>query len=158
MFQRIQGLPLQLLLAWYCLRSQKARRSARAVSCEALPDAAVGFLRLGKRRPVPMMSPLQIVLRGVIAAAVVIAAFCTGWRFDSDIKAARTRAAQGSVVVATRCGSIEYQQAGTGTPLLMVHGSGDGHDQGMACGHVGTAWHSGDCHVALWLPAHADAS
>ena len=78
------------------------------------------------------MSPLKIVLRSVIAAAVVIAAFWTGWRFDSDIKAARTRAAQGSIVVATRCGSIEYQQAGTGTPLLMVHGSGGGHDQGMA--------------------------
>ena len=32
----------------------------------------------------------------------------------------------------TRCGQIEYQEAGTGVPLLMVHGSGGGHDQGMA--------------------------
>jgi pimeloyl-ACP methyl ester carboxylesterase len=32
----------------------------------------------------------------------------------------------------TSCGPIEYQEAGTGMPLLMVHGSGGGHDQGMA--------------------------
>ena len=74
----------------------------------------------------------RVAVLGVIASAAVIAAIWTGWRFDGDIKAARTRAAQGSVVVATRCGSIEYQVAGTGTPLLMVHGSGGGHDQGMA--------------------------
>ena len=41
-------------------------------------------------------------------------------------------AAQGSVMITTRCGPIEYQEAGAGTPLLMVHGSGGGHDQGMA--------------------------
>lgn len=41
-------------------------------------------------------------------------------------------AAQGSVMITTRCGPIEYQEAAAGTPLLMVHGSGGGHDQGMA--------------------------
>jgi len=45
---------------------------------------------------------------------------------------ARAHAAQGSVLLATPCGPIEYQEAGTGVPLLAVHGSGGGHDQGMA--------------------------
>ena len=54
------------------------------------------------------------------------------WRFDNDMKLARARAAQGSVLIATRCGLIEYQEAGAGVPLLAVHGSGGGHDQGMA--------------------------
>ncbi len=54
------------------------------------------------------------------------------WQFISDIEAASAMAAQGSVLIDTRCGPIEYQEAGTGTPLLMVHGSGGGHDQGMA--------------------------
>jgi 2-hydroxy-6-oxonona-2,4-dienedioate hydrolase len=60
----------------------------------------------------------------------------TGWwiwrHFENDLAAARLRAAQGSVMVQTRCGGIEVQQAGQGVPLLVVHGSGGGHDQGMA--------------------------
>ena len=68
----------------------------------------------------------------MLATILPIAAFLIWWRFDQDIKLATTRAAQGSRLVATRCGPIEYQEAGTGVPLLMVHGSGGGHDQGMA--------------------------
>jgi 2-hydroxy-6-oxonona-2,4-dienedioate hydrolase len=64
----------------------------------------------------------------VVTAAMVAAIW---WRFNSDITAARARAANASVIVATRCGPIEYQEAGLGMPLLIVHGSGGGHDQGM---------------------------
>ena len=67
-----------------------------------------------------------------IAVILLAAASWIAWRFDSDIKAASAKAAIGSVLMDTRCGPIEYQEAGTGTPLLMVHGSGGGHDQGMA--------------------------
>ncbi len=66
------------------------------------------------------------------AAALAFAALWTAWRFDRDIKTASATAAVGSVLIATPCGPIEYQEAGQGTPLLMVHGSGGGHDQGMA--------------------------
>ena len=66
------------------------------------------------------------------AIFIFVATAWTAWRFDADIKAASAAAALGSVVIGTRCGPIEYQEAGTGTPLLMVHGSGGGHDQGMA--------------------------
>jgi 2-hydroxy-6-oxonona-2,4-dienedioate hydrolase len=54
------------------------------------------------------------------------------WRFQSDMDAARVRAAHGSLLIETACGAIEYQEAGTGVPLLAVHGSGGGFDQGMA--------------------------
>jgi 2-hydroxy-6-oxonona-2,4-dienedioate hydrolase len=64
---------------------------------------------------------------GLLAAAILI-----GWRFDHDMKQAGARAASGSALIATRCGPIEYQVAGRGVPLLVVHGSGGGHDQGMA--------------------------
>jgi pimeloyl-ACP methyl ester carboxylesterase len=67
-----------------------------------------------------------------IGLALLIAALLIWWRFDHDIKEANARAAQGGKVIATGCGPIEYQEAGSGTPLLMVHGSGGGHDQGMA--------------------------
>jgi 2-hydroxy-6-oxonona-2,4-dienedioate hydrolase len=54
------------------------------------------------------------------------------WRFQSDIEAAHARVSHGSVLIETACGPIEYQEAGTGIPLLSVHGSGGGFDQGMA--------------------------
>jgi 2-hydroxy-6-oxonona-2,4-dienedioate hydrolase len=68
----------------------------------------------------------------VLALVFVGAALLIGWRFSSDMQRARAHAAQGSVLLQTRCGAIEYQEAGTGVPLLAVHGSGGGHDQGMA--------------------------
>jgi len=51
------------------------------------------------------------------ALILVIAALLIWWRFDTDIKLASARTAQGSVLIATRCGPIEYQEAGTGAPL-----------------------------------------
>ena len=66
------------------------------------------------------------------AAALAVAFLWIASRFDTDIKAASAKAAVGSVLIDTRCGLVEYQEAGTGVPLLMVHGSGGGHDQGMA--------------------------
>jgi 2-hydroxy-6-oxonona-2,4-dienedioate hydrolase len=71
-------------------------------------------------------------LAGGLVLAALSAAGLVGQRFDSDLQQARARAAQGSRLVETRCGVIEYQDAGQGQPLLMVHGSGGGHDQGMA--------------------------
>ena len=67
-----------------------------------------------------------------ITLSALIGAIFIGWRFNRDMKLANIHAANGSVLIATRCGDIEYQEAGEGIPLLMVHGSGGGHDQGMA--------------------------
>ena len=67
-----------------------------------------------------------------LALALLCATLLVKWRFDSDMLRARAHASRGSVLLATRCGPIEYQEAGAGVPLLAVHGSGGGHDQGMA--------------------------
>lgn len=82
-----------------------------------------------------MQNPEPSSRRNVIAvgaAVLLIASVLIGWRFSNDLARARVRAAQGSVLVSTPCGPIEYQEAGTGAPLLVVHGAGGGHDQGMA--------------------------
>jgi 2-hydroxy-6-oxonona-2,4-dienedioate hydrolase len=68
----------------------------------------------------------------VVALLLSSAASVIGWRFNNDRQQARAHAALGSVLLQTRCGPIEVQEAGTGLPLLAVHGSGGGHDQGMA--------------------------
>ncbi|MEO6280287.1 alpha/beta hydrolase [Roseateles sp.] len=74
----------------------------------------------------------MVALGVALLLALPGAALMVRWRFESEMLRARENAALGSVVAATRCGPIEYQEAGTGTPLLAVHGSGGGHDQGMA--------------------------
>jgi 2-hydroxy-6-oxonona-2,4-dienedioate hydrolase len=78
------------------------------------------------RRPI-LLAVLTLVLVIALAAAAIVRT-----RFVRDLAVAADRAAQGSVVLATRCGPIEVASAGEGLPLLMVHGSGGGHDQGMA--------------------------
>ncbi len=78
------------------------------------PDLVVRFGR-GPALPRSLRRPVQAVLV-----------------FHIDLRQARTQAAQGSLVLQTRCGPIEYREAGTGMPLLAVHGSGGGHDQGLA--------------------------
>ncbi len=78
-----------------------------------------------KRKPVWVA--LATVIAVVLVAVLVIRA-----RFEADLAVAAARAAQGGVIVSTRCGPIEVQQAGDGIPLLVIHGSGGGHDQGMA--------------------------
>ena len=65
-----------------------------------------------------------------LAAAVLV----VWWHFDTDFEQARARVKQGSLLIETRCGSIEYQEAGTGVPLLAVHGMGGGYDRGLALG------------------------
>jgi pimeloyl-ACP methyl ester carboxylesterase len=77
------------------------------------------------------MSRLQRLLVIVTLGIVALGAF-VAWRFQTDIEQARARVAHGSTVFATPCGPIEYQEAGGGVPLLAVHGSGGGYDQGMA--------------------------
>ncbi len=69
---------------------------------------------------------------GVVALVGLVAGLSVWWHFDKDTQLARARSARGSTLVDTRCGPIEVQQAGAGVPLLVVHGSGGGHDQGMA--------------------------
>ncbi len=70
---------------------------------------------------------LWLLLLGLAVAAVLV-----GWTFSRDLQRARANAASGGVLIQTRCGPIEYQDAGAGLPALVVHGSGGGHDQGMA--------------------------
>ena len=69
---------------------------------------------------------------GALVLALIGTTLLVKSRFDDDMQRARAHAAEGSVLLATRCGPIEYQEAGSGVPLLAIHGSGGGHDQGMA--------------------------
>lgn len=54
--------------------------------------------------------------------------------FRRDLAAARQRLAGRSRLILTRQGRIELAEAGSGPPLLMVHGTGGGFDQALAFG------------------------
>ncbi len=45
----------------------------------------------------------------VLALVLVGARFLIGWRFNSDMAQARERAAEGAVLLQTRCGPIEVR-------------------------------------------------
>jgi 2-hydroxy-6-oxonona-2,4-dienedioate hydrolase len=79
--------------------------------------------------------PTLVAVLAILALSLLIAALVIRSRFERDLALAAERSSQGSTVTATRCGPIEYQAAGEGIPLLMIHGSGGGHDQGMAWAH-----------------------
>jgi 2-hydroxy-6-oxonona-2,4-dienedioate hydrolase len=79
-----------------------------------------------------MKRPHALAALAIVVAVVLAVALVIHLRFERDLAIAAERAAQGSTLVETRCGPVEVQQAGDGIPLLMIHGSGGGHDQGMA--------------------------
>ena len=58
------------------------------------------------------------------AAALAAAAFI------ADIRNAYARVADASTVVSSPHGNIEFKLGGSGPPVLVVHGSGGGYDQG----------------------------
>ncbi len=74
-----------------------------------------------------------MILIIVIALLVAMAAF-TYQSYRRDIAAARARVSSGSQVVSTPCGLIEYADVGNGPPILLIHGSGGGFDQGLELG------------------------
>jgi pimeloyl-ACP methyl ester carboxylesterase len=110
----------------------------------AVVAAAIGFLR---REP--------WALGAVVGSTLVSLALCAVWwpttrvgllvnvgvvaallgtaylAYRTEIRSERQRATFGSTIVATKYGPIEYKSTGTGPPILVVHGTGGGWDQGI---------------------------
>jgi pimeloyl-ACP methyl ester carboxylesterase len=62
--------------------------------------------------------------------ALAAGAWGTG-SYRATRAAAEARIARRSSVIETRAGPLEYAVAGRGTPLMMIHGTGGGFDQGL---------------------------
>ena len=67
-----------------------------------------------------------ILLGGLAAASAYIYV-----QFATVLSAAEARITGRSEVIPTRHGQLEYAVAGSGPPILMVHGTGGGFDQGL---------------------------
>ena len=70
------------------------------------------------------------MIPGTIAALLLGALLVVAVGFVRDMRRAYARVAQGSTVVALAAGTVEYAEGGAGAPVLVIHGSGGGFDQG----------------------------
>jgi pimeloyl-ACP methyl ester carboxylesterase len=69
---------------------------------------------------------------GVLASAVVALAVYVAVQFRADMKVARAAvASHDTIAVDTSFGSIELVDVGSGFPVLSIHGTGGGFDQGL---------------------------
>ncbi len=67
----------------------------------------------------------------VSLVAVLLVTMAIGVRYHLDLTAAEERLTGRSRVIDTPQGRLEYAEQGTGRPLLMIHGTGGGFDQGL---------------------------
>jgi len=74
-----------------------------------------------------LLAVAGLLIAGALGAALLIA-------FHRDLEIHRQRVATGSRIVTTRCGPVELAETGIGPPLLLVHGTGGGYDQGLNAG------------------------
>lgn len=69
------------------------------------------------------------IIRWILLAVLAVASILTV-RFVVDMRRAYGRIADGSEVFRSPRGDIEFTHGGSGPPVLVVHGSGGGYDQG----------------------------
>jgi pimeloyl-ACP methyl ester carboxylesterase len=69
---------------------------------------------------------------GIVLLVAVIIVAVTYSAYRRDLAAARENALSGSRILKTPCGSIEYGTLGEGSPVLVLHGTSGGWDQGVA--------------------------
>jgi 2-hydroxy-6-oxonona-2,4-dienedioate hydrolase len=78
------------------------------------------------------MTRRGLLLGGTAAAAALVVGLSMRRAFATVMAAAKARVASGSKIFAGRFGRMEYAIAGEGPPLIMIHGTGGGFDQGLA--------------------------
>ena len=70
-------------------------------------------------------------VRTFVAGSLAATGILAYLRYRRDMKDAKARVSSGSILANTAFGPIEYAEAGTGPPVLAVHGAGGGFDQGL---------------------------
>jgi pimeloyl-ACP methyl ester carboxylesterase len=73
----------------------------------------------------------RTVLLAGLAAGTALAGGTAFRRCTADLAAARARLEGRSQVLEGRFGALEWAEAGDGPPVLMLHGTGGGFDQGL---------------------------
>ena len=72
----------------------------------------------------------RTILLGIVAVLLAGAAVTCN-AYNRDLRSARESALSGGSLLQTSCGLVEYAEMGTGSPVLSIHGTGGGWDQGL---------------------------
>lgn len=97
------------------------------MQCQALYSARVQ----------PRVRAMGISRRAVLTGAAGALLAGGGWlagSFSNTMAAHQRRVSQSSLLADTRSGVLEYAIGGAGDPLMMIHGTGGGFDQGLRFG------------------------
>jgi pimeloyl-ACP methyl ester carboxylesterase len=78
------------------------------------------------------MQRRQVLWLGLAGIGAFLAGGATWRAYAAEMARARARIRGRSVVFQGRFGAMEYAVAGAGPPVLMIHGTGGGFDQGLA--------------------------
>ena len=75
---------------------------------------------------------MSVYRKWILAAALsALVGIAVAIPFRTDVRAARDRLHGRSMTIHTPAGYLEYAVVGSGSPLLMIHGTGGGFDQGL---------------------------
>lgn len=78
-----------------------------------------------------MVTRRTVLGLGVAAGAAALSGLAIRSAYRAELDRAEARIAAGSTTIPTRSGTMEYAERGTGRPILMIHGTGGGFDQGL---------------------------
>lgn len=78
-----------------------------------------------------MITRRTVLGLGVAAGAAALSGLAIRSAYRAELDRAEARIAAGSTTIPTRSGTMEYAERGTGRPILMIHGTGGGFDQGL---------------------------
>lgn len=79
-----------------------------------------------------MVKRRTLIGLGIAAGGLAVGGAATAFSYDGAMRRARAATDPSlSTVIPTRLGSLEYAESGQGSPLLMIHGTGGGFDQGL---------------------------
>jgi 2-hydroxy-6-oxonona-2,4-dienedioate hydrolase len=74
---------------------------------------------------------LKSWILGLIGVSLIIPSGLIYHHYQVDMAQAYQRVSSGGKLIETACGSIQYAEFGEGAPVLVVHGTGGGYDQGI---------------------------
>lgn len=78
-----------------------------------------------------MVTRRTVLGLGIAAGAAALGGTAVHAAYRAELDRAEARIAAGSLTIPTRSGTMEYADRGAGRPILMIHGTGGGFDQGL---------------------------